>query len=178
MKLAATVLFLILLTGQALAADKKDPLTAIAWIVGDWTGVGEGEPGISASERHAARIQNGRFIMIEGRSVYPKQEKNKNGEVHTSIDIWSFDKARDVLVLRQFDNLGFASTYVQDKAASAEGRIVLVSEHLENVPPEWTARYTYVFNAPNEYHELFELGAAEEGLKPYVSGKFLRAESD
>lgn len=163
-----------LLAATASAADKKkDPLEAMSWIVGDWTGIGEGQPGASASERHAERTQNGHFIMIEGRSVYPKQEKNKTGETHSSIDIWSFDQARDVLVLRQFDSLGFASTYVQDKAASTKGRIVLVSEYLQNVPAGWTARYTYTFTAPDEYHELLELNGGE-GLKPYVSGKFLR----
>lgn len=162
--------------GGASAAETKDPLAAMGWIVGDWIGVGEGEPGISASERHAAKAHNGNFIIIQGRAVYPKQEKNKTGEVHTSIDIWSFDKQRGVLMLRQFDSLGFASTYVQDKQASAKGRIILVSENLENVPAGWSARYTYTFVPPNEYHELFELAASGQGLRPYVSGRFLRAE--
>jgi len=66
--------------------------------------------------------------MVEGRSVYPKQEKNKSGEVHTSMEFWSFDTARKLLILRQFDSLGFVSSYVQDKAASRDGHIVVVSE--------------------------------------------------
>lgn len=115
--------------------------------------------------------------MIEGRSVYPKQEANKDGEVHTSLDIWSYDKTRKVLVLRQFDSLGFVSTYVQDVAASSATRIVMVSEHLENVPAGWRARYTYEFVGPDEYRERFELDFGK-GYELYVAGKYLRDRPD
>jgi len=172
-----TIIVLVFAASPSLAREKKsDGLAPVAWLAGDWTGVSEGDPGIAASERHAKRVHNDRFVMVEGRSVYPKQEKNKSGEVHTQIDIWSFDRLRNLIVLREFDSLGFVSTYVQDRAASTEGRIVLVSEHLENVPAGLKARYTYTFRAPNEYHEFFELDGDGQGLKPYVSGKFLRAE--
>lgn len=180
MKSAYRTLMVMLLTlaaGTASARDvaENDKLAAISWLVGDWAGVGEGQPGASASTRHSIRAQNNNFIMIEGRSVYPKQEKNNSGEIHTSIDFWSYDRQRKLFVLRQFDSLGFASTYVQDRAASINGRIVLVSEHLENVPAGWKARYTYTYRAPNEYQELFELDAGK-GLELYVSGKFIRVE--
>lgn len=174
---AATIVVLAFAVSPGLARDPKgDPLSAVAPLVGEWAGVGEGQPGISAAVRHAKRVQDKRYIMVEGRSVYPKQEKNKSGEVHTSIDLWSYDTQRKLIVMRQFDNLGFVSTYVQDRAASTGGRIVLVSEHLENVPAGWKARYTYAFPAPNEYHEIFELATNDEGFKPYVSGKYLRVE--
>ncbi len=172
-----TIIVLALAASPGFAREtKSDRLAAVAWLVGDWTGVSEGDPGVAATTRHAKRVQNDRFIMVEGRSVYPKQEKNKSGEVHTQIDLWSFDRLRNLIVMRQFDSLGFVSTYVQDRAASTGGRLVLVSEHLENVPVGWKARYTYIFRAPNEYHEFFELDADGQGFKPYVSGKFLRAE--
>lgn len=152
-----------------------DPLAGVAFLVGDWTGVAEGEPGTSASQRHAVRVHNGHFIQVQGRSVYPRQPKNKSGEVHTSTDLWSYDGQRKRIVLRQFDSLGFVSTYVEDPAASTAGRIVLTSEHLENVPAGWKARYTYEYRAPDTYHELFELSTGSAGFKPYVAGTFLRA---
>ena len=168
--------FLILLfafaPGGAWAAAAPDRLAAIAWLVGDWTGVGEGRPGISASSRHAQRF-NGHFIRVEARSVYPRQESNPSGDVHTSLDIWSFDRRRNLLVMRQFDSLGFVTTYVQDQAASTGGRLVLVSEQMENVPAGWRARYTFEQPAPNEYRELFELDSGT-GYQRYVSNRFLR----
>ena len=156
------------------ASSVEDKLAIVSPLVGDWTGVSEGEPGKAATTRHGERVQNNRYIMVQGRSVYPKQEANKSGEVHTQIDFWSFDRQRSLIVLRQFDSLGFVSTYVQDRAASTKGRIVLVSEHLENVPVGLKARYTYEFRAPNEYHELFELDENGKGFKTYVAGDFLR----
>lgn len=175
MKRAFTILILIgaLVPGAARATPARaDPLAAIAWLIGDWTGIGEGQPGTSASSRHSARMHNGHFIRVEGRSVYPRQEANPNGEVHTSLDVWSFDQRRNLLVMRQFDSLGFVSTYVQDRAASTEGRLVLISESLENVPAGWRARYTYEHAAPTEYRELFELDSGR-GYERYVYGRFL-----
>jgi hypothetical protein len=157
---------------------RPDRLAPVAALVGDWTGVGEGQPGTSAATRHTERVHGGRFIRVEGRSVYPKQEKNKSGETHTSTDLWSYDQARKALVLRQFDSLGFVSTYVQDVAASRDGHVVLVSEHLENVPAGWKARYTYDFPAPDEYRELFELDPTGKGFETYVSGRYLRDRRD
>ena len=176
MRLALTIILFLfaLVPNFALAAPASgDRLVAIAWLVGDWGGIGEGRPGTSGSSRHAERVQNDHFIRVEGRSVYPRQERNASGEIHTSLDLWSFDRHRDLFVLRQFDSLGFVSTYVQDRAASAGGRLVLVSEHLENVPAGWRGRYTYEQAAPDEYRELFELDSGN-GYEAYVSSRFLR----
>lgn len=174
-----SIIRLLLVVAVALSplcasAQTSDPLAQVAPLIGDWTGVGQGQPGTSAATRHTIRIQNGRFVMVEGRSVYPRQEANKTGETHTSLDVWSFDKARGLIMLRQFDSLGFVSTYAQDKAASRAGHIVLVSESLENVPAGWKARYTYDLVAADEYREDFELNPDGKGFKTYVLGRYLR----
>jgi hypothetical protein len=161
-------------SAQAPAADRLAP---VAWLVGQWEGVGEGQPGTSSSTRQAERLHGNRFLLVRGRSVYPKQESNRSGDVHGQVDIWSFDRARDLLVLRQFDTLGFVSTYVQDRAASVDGRIVLVSEQMENVPAGWRARYTFTRPAPDEYHELFELDSGS-GYERYVFNRLLRTGGD
>jgi hypothetical protein len=180
MRPASTILIMIfaLATDSAVAMqtnERADPLAAIGWLVGDWTGVGEGQPGTSASSRHAERAHDGHFIRIDGRSVYPRQERNRTGEIHTSLDIWSYDRRRGLIVMRQFDSLGFASTYVQDRAASTNARLVLVSESLENVPAGWRARYTYEHPAADEYLELFELDSGH-GFERYVAGRFLSSQ--
>lgn len=176
MRLVLVALSLILAmvpSGAAAAPAATDRLAAISWLAGDWVGVGEGRPGTSAAARRGERIQGNRFLRVEARSVYPPQEGNRAGEVHTSIDLWSFDRRRNLLVLRQFNSLGFVLTYVQDRSASSETRLILVSEHLENVPERWRARYTYERVSPNEYHELFELDSGT-GFERYVFNRFLR----
>ncbi|MGZ8348060.1 MAG: hypothetical protein ACXWUP_13205 [Allosphingosinicella sp.] len=172
--LAILILLCALAPGGASAAPASaDPLAAISWLVGNWAGVGEGQPGTSTSSRHAERIHDNHFIRVEARSVYPAQQANPSGEVHTSLDLWSFDRRRDRLVMRQFDSLGFVSTYVQDRAASVDSRLVLVSEGLENVPTGWRARYTYEHVGSGEYRELFELDSGR-GYELYVFGRFHR----
>lgn len=153
--------------------QRDDPLAPVSWLEGSWTGTGEGQPGISASSRSAERVHGRRYIRIEGRSVYPRQERNRTGEIHSTTDMWSYDRRRNLLVMRQFDNLGFVTTYVQDRAASTDGRLVLVAEQLENVPAGWRARYTYEHPQADAYHELFELDSGR-GFERYVSNRFLR----
>jgi len=170
-------MFLVLIATSSGIAEPPSRLDGLLWLAGDWRSVGEGEPGASASERHAEAFLDGRYLRMDGRSVYPKQERNPNGEIHTQLDVWSYDKARDALVLRQFDNLGFVTTYVLDKTASTSERLVLVAEQLENIPQGWRARYTFTFKPPNEYHEMLELDPNGNGFKSYVSNRFLRVSS-
>lgn len=176
-KLTILLCILTMLAPPAAGSEAKtDGLAPLARLLGDWTGVSDGEPGTAATTRHAVREHDDHFVVVEGRSVYPKQDKNKSGEIHTQLDIWSFDKRRKLIVLREFDSLGFVSTYVQDPSASAKDGLVLVSEILENVPPSLKARYTFTFKGPDEYHELFELDEGK-GFQTYVSGRFLRTPS-
>jgi hypothetical protein len=58
-------------------------------------------------------------------------------------------------------------------AAGTRGRLVFVSEHLENVPAKLKARYTFELKGPDEYHELFELDEHDKGFRTYVSSRFL-----
>jgi hypothetical protein len=108
----------------------QEGLDEFRWLIGDWSGKGEGEPGTSTSERHADTILDDQYLRVNGRSVYPIQERNPRGETHAQIDMWSYDRARKTIVIRQFDNLGFVTTYVLDKAASTPDRWVLNAEHL------------------------------------------------
>lgn len=167
-------LALLFVAAPTLGQPQADPLAAVVPLVGDWTGVAEGQPGSSSATRQGQRVHEGSYIRIEGRSVYPQQEKNRTGEVHTSTDFWSYDRARKALILRQFDSLGFVSTYVQDVAASRPGHIVLVAEQLENVPASWKARYTYDLTSPDAFEERFELDADGKGFETYTFSRFLR----
>jgi hypothetical protein len=172
----STLLICTLLGAAAASAAEpaKDGLADLRWMQGEWRGVGEGDPGTSASERHVKSYLNDQYIGANGRSVYPKQEKNPKGEVHEQLGIWSFDHARGLIVMREFDTLGFVGTYVLDKAASAADRWVLVAESLENVPKGWKARYVVTRKSADEYQEMLELDPDGKGFKPYVTNRFLK----
>lgn len=174
MKLLAVAFLGLVFAAPSVPADSSSGLDPYRWLEGTWRGIGQGEPGSSATERTIEPFLGGRYLRVSGRSVYPKQEANPNGEIHEQMDIWSFDRARNAVVIRQFDNLGFATTYVLDRDASTGERIVLNAEHLENVPRGWRARYTYTWLPPDGYHELLELDPDGNGFRPYVLNRFLR----
>jgi hypothetical protein len=172
MSLGVCVLLCAVVTTAA--EPVKDGLAELRWMEGEWRGIGEGEPGTSGSERHADSYLGNQYIRATGRSVYPKQDKNPKGEIHSQLNLWSFDRARGAIVMREFDTLGFVCTYVLDKAASVPDRWVFVAESLENVPKGWKARYMITRKSGDEYHEVLELDPDGKGYKPYVTNRFLK----
>ena len=178
MRFVILVVVALLCSATVRAAEPPaDGLAEFRWLVGEWRGVGQGDPGTSGSERHIDSYLNDKFIRATGRSVYPKQEANPKGEIHEQLNLWSYDRSRKVIVLREFDTLGFVGTYVLDKAVSAQERWVLVAESLENVPKGWKARYVITRKSADEYHEMLELDPDGKGFKPYVTNRFLKISS-
>ena len=142
----------------------QDNLAAIAPLLGKWTGAAEGQPGNGTTERECERMLGSRFIRARNRTTYPPQEKNPKGERHEDEGVFSFDRARKRIVLRQFHVEGFVNTHVQDLDAKP-GTVSFTTEAIENIPAGWRARETYIFHNPDEVEEVFEL--AESG-KPFT----------
>jgi hypothetical protein len=145
-------------------ASSPDPLQPLAFLIGRWEGSSEGQPGTATVKREYTRILNERFIRAQNQSVYPPQERNPKGETHADLGVFSFDTSRRRAVLRQFHVEGFVNQYIAD-AESGPGTLVFTSEAIENIPPGWRARETYVVLGPDEFEEVFEL--AEPG-KPFA----------
>jgi hypothetical protein len=162
--LAATTLFAADAAGAAQQPPAPDPFAAIAGLVGRWTGTSEGQPGRGMVEREYERALGNRFIRVRNRSTYPPQEKNPRGETHHDEGFFSFDRARKRLVFRQFHVEGFVNQYVEEPSTRA-GEVVFTSEAIENIPPGFRARETYILKGPDEVEEIFEL--AEPG-KPFA----------
>jgi len=144
------------------------------FLVGQWRGVGDGKWGTNAAERTYELIFGGVYIRGFGQSVYPKQEKNPDGEVHESLDMYSVDKTLNTLVFRQFDNEAFVTTYYLDPEASSGTTMVFVSQHLENVPSGWRARVIFEIKGENEFIEHFELDTNKGEFHRYVTTRFVR----
>ena len=77
--------------------------------------------------------------------------------------MFSYDKARKLLMLRQFHVESFINTYAQVGPAEG-GDLVFESEQFENFSNSWKARERYEFVSDNEFIETFELAAPG---KPY-----------
>lgn len=112
---------------------------------------------------------------MQNRSEYPAQEKNPKGEVHEDEGFFSFDRGRKRIVFRQFHVEGFVNQYVEDEGTSSD-RWVFTSEAIENIPPGWRARETYIVHGPNELEEIFELAQEGKPFQVYSRSRLKRVE--
>ena len=150
-----------------------DPWAPIAYLVGTWEGVTEGQPGKGQVERRYERVLGSKFIQVRNRSSYPKQEKNPKGETHEDVGFFSFDRARKRVLLRQFHVEGFVNHYALDSSSTAE-RLIFVSESLENIPAGVRARETYVFSGSDQLEEIFEIAEPGKDFELYSRSRLTR----
>ena len=151
-----------------------DPWKAIRFLVGEWTGESEGEPGKGAVKRSYRFVLHDKFIHEKNVSTYPPQPKNPKGEVHEHWSFFSHDRARRTLILRQFHQEGFVNQFALAPGGS-EGTLVFESEALENVPAGWRARETYEVVSPDEFVETFEIAPGSGAHEVYSKARFRRA---
>jgi len=150
-----------------------DPLQPLAFLIGRWEGTSEGQPGAAKVQREYARVLNSRFIRVQNQSLYPPQEKNPKGETHEDLGIFSFDNSRRRAILRQFHVEGFVNQYVADPDLPLD-TLVFTSEAIENIPPGWRARETYVVLGPDEFEEVFELAGPGKPFELYSRARLKR----
>jgi THAP4-like, heme-binding beta-barrel domain len=174
-RLGACVLLLVLLANAigAQHGSATDALEPLAFLIGRWEGTSEGLPGKAKVQREYRPALNSRFIHGRNRSEYPPQEKNPRGEIHEDESWFSFDRARKRIVLRQFHVEGFVNQYAQDSTSAAQ-RLVFTTESIENIPPGWRARETYVVHGPDQFEEVFELAEPGKEFELYSRARLKR----
>jgi len=156
------------------STSENQLLGALDPFIGRWTGTSEGQPGKGTVHREYTRILNSRFVHAKNRSVYASQERNPKGEQHEDLGVFSADRSRKLIVLRQFHVEGVVNQYVQQPTA-ADRTLVFVTESTENVPTGWRARETYRFINVDEFEELFELAEPGKPFELYSRTQLRRA---
>jgi hypothetical protein len=152
--------------GWGQTPKKEDIWQPFEFLIGDWRGQGHGEPGTANYERQVRFIFNKKFIEIKNKSAWAPTPQNPQGEVHEDLGYISYDKVRKTYVLRQFHSEGFVNQYTL-VSISAEGKIVFVSEAIENIPSGWRARETYQKIGDDEFSETFDLAPPDKGFALY-----------
>jgi hypothetical protein len=171
----AVALTLMLLSAAAVpqTPTKPDRFEAFQFFLGSWEGTGQGKPGKSRMNREYSPILDGRFVEVRNRSVYAPQEGNP-GEDHRDVGYLSFDSNRKKHVLRQFHVEGFVNQYVHESTSDDGKTLIFVSEAIENVPPGWRARETYILAGPDELVERFELAEPGKDFELYSEARLRR----
>jgi hypothetical protein len=154
-------------------APPPDPWQPLRVLVGAWKGEAEGQAGKGTVERRYEFVMRGRFLHERNLSTYPPQEKNPKGEVHEHWTMFSYDRARKAVVMRQFHVEGFVNQYAMP-AGSAPGEFVFESEGFENLSAGWKARESYEIISHDEFIETFELAAPGQTFQVYSRTRFRR----
>lgn len=173
-----SVLFGLVLLGLQASAPQPTPPPPSPWsrvqfLVGEWEGESEGEPGKGQVQRSYRFVLGDRFLYEQNVSTYPPQPRNEKGEVHEHWSFFSHDRARGVLVLRQFHQEGFVNQYAMQPGTGGAS-VVFESEALENVPSGWKAREAYEVLSADEFTETFELSQGGGAWAVYSRARFKR----
>jgi hypothetical protein len=155
-------------------AQDADPWKPLERLVGDWRGTATGQAGTGDVTRRYAKVMGGRFVQETNTSTYLPQEKNRKGEVHEHSGMFSYDKQRKLLMLRQFHIEGFVNTYRQVSEPGA-AKLVFESEGFENFDNAWKARETYEFDGDDRFVETFELAPPGKDFRIYSRTELKRA---
>ena len=165
--------WLLMSIGAAQKPALADPFERLAFLIGQWEGTSDGQPGKGSVRREYARALSARFVRVHNRSEYLAQPKNPKGEIHEDEGFFSFDKARKRLVFRQFHTEGFVNTYVEG-AESSTTTVVFASEAIENIPVGFRARETYLVQGADSFEEVFELAEPDKPFEVYSRTRFTR----
>ena len=177
-KTAAALVFLVAFAGTTASSESPktptDRFQDVRFLVGQWTGISEGQAGKGSVTRTYEPVLNERFLHERNRSEYPAQPSNPKGEVHEHWSVLSFDKIRQTVVLRQFHVEGFVNTYRLMPRKDATASLVFESEQIENLPGEWRARETYDIVSPDEFTETFEVAEPGKAFEVYSKTRLRR----
>jgi hypothetical protein len=88
--------------------------------------------------------------------------------------VFSYDKTRSLIVLRQFHVEGFVNTYRQATDTVRAGSLAFDSESFENFSNSWKARETYEFLSDDEFVETFELAPPGKPYQVYSRNQLKR----
>jgi hypothetical protein len=177
-----TRLFLLLLLTAGLVAPaasqderEDDPWKPIRFLEGSWTGPTDGRFGSGTVERVYSFVLDGAYLHERHASNYPPQERNPEGELHEYWSFFSYDRARDLLVYRQFHNEGIINQFVLNEDLTKDAMVVFDTERIENFGEGWRARESYRVISNDEFVEEFYLAAPGKGYELYVTTRFKRA---
>ncbi|WP_299577155.1 hypothetical protein [uncultured Sunxiuqinia sp.] len=158
---AFLTLGLILSLGISFAQTNK--FEKIDFIIGDWVGTGSGFGNNKSKIESSFHLtMNGQYIEIKNESQFEPTDKNPEGEHHIDKGFISFDKSRNSIILRQFNNEGYYNQYVLNDSISNENILIFETEFIENFVPNGKAKWTIKRINENEIETIFDVSFGKD----------------
>lgn len=149
------------------AADPWGPLRLLE---GTWEGEIDGRLGQGRGLRRYERAVGGQYLVMRQTSVRLPQEKSPQGDHHREMAVFSHDRVRERIVLREFFVEGYV---VRSLCEVAPGRVVCASEDVES-GPGMRSRLTLEIADAFGFEEVFELASPGEELRVYFTNRWRR----
>jgi hypothetical protein len=134
--------------------NTENPWQPILFFLGKWEGTGE--RGNSSVEHTYEYILQDKFIHTKTKAVFKPKEGEKTAEIHEDWGIFSYDPAREKLILRQFLTEGFVNTYVLEEVGT-QGKILIFATESTEGAGGTQARLQYEILNEDEYSLVLEL---------------------
>ena len=148
-----------------------DPWAALRQLVGTWEGEIDGKLGVGKGVRRYEMILGDRFLLARHRSVRLPQEKSPEGDEHEELAVFSYDRQRETIVLREFMSEGVV---VRSPCEIDGNHIVCVAEAVES-GPGIRARLTLEIADRYRFTEIYELGFPGREVELYFTNRWTRS---
>ena len=150
------ILAFVLIFGSAFGQNQN--FDRLEFLYGKWIGTGSGFGNeTSRIESEFKSIMNGKYVEVWNDSKFKPTEKNPDGENHIDKGIISFDKDREVIVYRQFNNEGYVNQYILNDSLSGDTVLVFETEIIENFVTGGKAKWTIKKLADDQIETIFEV---------------------
>ncbi len=153
------VLIALVLGGCGAAAAQQgepgpDPWEPYRLLEGTWEGEIDGRLGRGMGRRSYEFVFDGLYLVSRHASVRLSQEQSPEGDYHRELAVYSFDRERETVVLREFMEEGHVIR--SDCRTEARG-FVCVAEEVES-GSGIRARLTVEIADRYRFREIYELG--------------------
>ncbi len=158
------ILFLILSSITSVAAQNSQKWQQWQWLLGEWNGEGNGQPGEGAGSFSFESALNANILIRKSYAVFATTA-NKPAFRHDDIMTIYNDAEGQPLKAIYFDNEGHTIHYA---VTVGEKKIVFVSEKMPNMP---IFRLTYNQTDNTTVNVCFEFSKDGDHFTPYIEGK-------
>jgi len=154
----------ILFISQVYSQEKSTSWSKWTWLIGEWKGEGNGQPGQGGGTFSFQPDLDGKILVRKSHSEYPASG-NHPATIHDDLMIVSLDFSGNPTKAIYFDNEGHTINYT---ISYAPNTIVLTSEKIPNVP---VFRLTYSLLENQMVNTKFEMSQDAEKFITYIEGK-------
>lgn len=152
------------------ANAESDPWGPLPSLEGTWQGLIDGRFGQGTGIRRYEHIFEGLYLLSKHASLRMPQKESPQGDYHRELTVFSVDRERGTVALREFHLEGYVITYSCEVAPQ---RVVCTSDNIES-GKGMRARLTLNISSPHQFEEIFELASPGKALELYFRNRWTR----